>query len=97
MLGNIVLPPWSKGDPHEFIRVHREVSEGGREDGIEGGGKWTKKRDLGRREGGSGGEEGEEGGREEGGRGRERGGGRDGRKDLCASTALTISCLPPVS
>ncbi len=24
-LGNIVLPPWSKGDPNEFIRVHREV------------------------------------------------------------------------
>ena len=24
-LENIILPPWSKGDPHEFIRVHREV------------------------------------------------------------------------
>ena len=24
-LNDIVLPPWAKGDPHEFIRKHREV------------------------------------------------------------------------
>lgn len=24
-LGDIILPPWSKGDPLEFIRVNREV------------------------------------------------------------------------
>ena len=27
VLCNIVLPPWSKGDPQEFVRLHREVSE----------------------------------------------------------------------
>lgn len=26
-LGDVELPPWAKGDPHEFIRIHREVSE----------------------------------------------------------------------
>ena len=26
-LNDIILPPWAKGDPHEFIRMHREVSE----------------------------------------------------------------------
>ena len=25
-LDDIVMPPWAKGDPHEFIRLHREVS-----------------------------------------------------------------------
>ncbi len=25
-LGDIILPPCSKGDPQEFVRVHREVS-----------------------------------------------------------------------
>ena len=25
-LNDIVLPPWAKGDAHEFIRMHREVS-----------------------------------------------------------------------
>lgn len=25
-LGDVVLPPWAKGDPQEFIRMHREVS-----------------------------------------------------------------------
>ena len=24
-LNDIVLPPWAKGDPQEFIRMHREV------------------------------------------------------------------------
>ena len=24
-LNDIILPPWAKGDPQEFIRVHREV------------------------------------------------------------------------
>src|SRR4029434_3222918 len=24
-LGDVVLPPWAKGDPQEFIRIHREV------------------------------------------------------------------------
>ncbi|XP_041734876.1 WD repeat- and FYVE domain-containing protein 4 [Coregonus clupeaformis] len=26
-LGDVVLPPWAKGDPQEFIRVHREALE----------------------------------------------------------------------
>ena len=26
-LNDIVLPTWAKGDPHEFIRVHREALE----------------------------------------------------------------------
>lgn len=26
-LGDVELPPWAKGDPQEFIRIHREVSE----------------------------------------------------------------------
>ncbi|XP_060781914.1 WD repeat- and FYVE domain-containing protein 4 isoform X2 [Neoarius graeffei] len=26
-LGDIVLPPWAKGDPQEFIRMHREALE----------------------------------------------------------------------
>ncbi|KAI4877629.1 hypothetical protein NFI96_022988 [Prochilodus magdalenae] len=26
-LGDVVLPPWAKGDPHEFIRMHREALE----------------------------------------------------------------------
>lgn len=26
-LGDVELPPWAKGDPQEFIRVHRDVSE----------------------------------------------------------------------
>lgn len=26
-LGDVELPPWAKGDPQEFIRVQREVSE----------------------------------------------------------------------
>lgn len=26
-LGDVILPPWAKGDPREFIRVHREVRE----------------------------------------------------------------------
>ena len=26
-LNNVILPPWAKGDPHEFIRVHREALE----------------------------------------------------------------------
>lgn len=26
-LGDVILPPWAKGDPREFIRVHREVGE----------------------------------------------------------------------
>lgn len=25
-LNDILLPPWAKGDPREFIRMHREVS-----------------------------------------------------------------------
>ncbi|KAG7214326.1 hypothetical protein INR49_023143 [Caranx melampygus] len=25
-LGDVILPPWAKGDPREFIRVHREVN-----------------------------------------------------------------------
>lgn len=28
-LGDVQLPPWAKGDPQEFIRIHREVSEPG--------------------------------------------------------------------
>ena len=24
-LGDVVLPPWAKGDPYEFVRVNREV------------------------------------------------------------------------
>lgn len=24
-LGDVILPPWAKGDPREFIRVHRQV------------------------------------------------------------------------
>ena len=24
-LGHVVLPPWARGDPREFIRGHREV------------------------------------------------------------------------
>ena len=27
-LQDIVLSPWSKGDPHKFIRIHREVRYG---------------------------------------------------------------------
>ncbi|ESN92294.1 hypothetical protein HELRODRAFT_194322 [Helobdella robusta] len=27
LLGDVILPPWSKGDPREFIRVHREALE----------------------------------------------------------------------
>ena len=27
MLNDIILPPWSKGDPHEFIRLHRQALE----------------------------------------------------------------------
>ncbi|XP_061083702.1 WD repeat- and FYVE domain-containing protein 4 isoform X3 [Conger conger] len=26
-LGDVILPPWAKGDPQEFIRVHREALE----------------------------------------------------------------------
>lgn len=26
-LGDVELPPWAKGDPQEFIRIHREVSD----------------------------------------------------------------------
>ncbi|KAL7877774.1 hypothetical protein SRHO_G00044170 [Serrasalmus rhombeus] len=26
-LGDVVLPPWAKGDPQEFIRIHREALE----------------------------------------------------------------------
>ena len=26
-LDDIVLPPWAKGDAHEFIRIHREVRD----------------------------------------------------------------------
>ena len=26
-LNDVVLPPWAKGDPREFIRVHREALE----------------------------------------------------------------------
>lgn len=26
-LGDVVLPPWAKGDPREFIRVHRLALE----------------------------------------------------------------------
>lgn len=26
-IGDVELPPWAKGDPQEFIRVHREVSD----------------------------------------------------------------------
>lgn len=26
-LGDVELPPWAKGDPQEFIRIQREVSE----------------------------------------------------------------------
>ena len=25
-LGDVILPPWAKGDPREFVRAHREVS-----------------------------------------------------------------------
>ena len=25
VLGDVLLPPWAKGDPREFIRAHREV------------------------------------------------------------------------
>ncbi len=25
-LNDVILPPWAKGDPREFIRVQREVS-----------------------------------------------------------------------
>ncbi|XP_051026473.1 WD repeat and FYVE domain-containing protein 3 [Acomys russatus] len=28
-LGDVILPPWAKGDPREFIRVHREALECG--------------------------------------------------------------------
>ena len=24
-LGDVILPPWAKGDPYEFVRVNREV------------------------------------------------------------------------
>uniref|UniRef100_A0AC35GBX3 BEACH domain-containing protein n=1 Tax=Panagrolaimus sp. PS1159 TaxID=55785 RepID=A0AC35GBX3_9BILA len=27
MLNDILLPPWSKGDPHEFVRIHRQALE----------------------------------------------------------------------
>eukprot|EP00054_Salpingoeca_dolichothecata_P021304 m.136033 g.136033 ORF g.136033 m.136033 type:complete len:942 (+) comp23938_c0_seq1:3290-6115(+) len=27
VLGDVLLPPWAKGDPHEFIRLHREALE----------------------------------------------------------------------
>ena len=27
ILGDVILPPWAKGDAQEFIRVHREVLE----------------------------------------------------------------------
>jgi len=27
MLDDVVLPEWAKGDPHEFIRAHREALE----------------------------------------------------------------------
>lgn len=27
LLGDVILPPWARGDPHEFIRIHREVLE----------------------------------------------------------------------
>ena len=26
-LDHVHLPPWAKGDPHEFIRMHREALE----------------------------------------------------------------------
>lgn len=26
-LGDVVLPPWAKGDPREFIRLHRKALE----------------------------------------------------------------------
>ena len=26
-LNDVILPPWAKGDPHEFIRLHREALE----------------------------------------------------------------------
>ena len=26
-LNDVILPPWAKGDPHEFIRIHREALE----------------------------------------------------------------------
>lgn len=26
-LGDVVLPPWAKSDPREFIRLHREALE----------------------------------------------------------------------
>jgi len=26
-LGDVVLPPWAKGDAREFIRAHREVCD----------------------------------------------------------------------
>lgn len=26
-LGDVQLPPWARGDPQEFIRIQREVSE----------------------------------------------------------------------
>ena len=25
VLNDVILPPWAKGDPNEFIRLHREV------------------------------------------------------------------------
>ena len=27
-LGDVVLPPWAKGDPLEFVRINREVIMG---------------------------------------------------------------------
>lgn len=26
-LDDVILPPWAKGDPHEFVRLHREALE----------------------------------------------------------------------
>jgi hypothetical protein len=26
-VGDVVLPPWAKGDPYKFIRIHREALE----------------------------------------------------------------------
>lgn len=26
-VANVVLPPWAKGDPHEFVRLHRMALE----------------------------------------------------------------------
>ena len=28
-LGDVVLPPWARGDPREFIRINREVRTSG--------------------------------------------------------------------